>query len=782
MTLQNTAEANVKATEGTGSQTATAARTGAPAPTGAMHKRLTADLARISGLTDDRVKAAVCLLDEGNTVPFIARYRKDQTGNLSDGDLRLLVREKDRLLKLYEKQADTLRLLTEAGHLTAALERKILTADRTSTVEELYRPFRPKRRTRATVAKEQGLEPLARLLQAGRLEQARLLAADLGGACQAVADSSAAWQGAADILAEELSDQPTVRTYLRKRLSQDQNFTAARTAYSKTEEGAHKARRYQTYLDFKFSPRRLKGYQILALRRAEAEDLVKVNLKEETDLYVTGILRQAEQDGFFHSNSAAAAELQQAVALDSWKRLLKPSLVTEVKNDLLASAEAEALDIFAGNLFQALLAPPLRNHTVLAFDPGFRNGCKLAVTDPRGSVLETAVIYPVPPQKREPAAAARLDELLCRHPVSVLALGNGTATRETEAFIRSWQAGDFATQLTADQAQKRKALPLVIVNEAGASVYSASAVGAAEFPDLAVELRSAVSLARRLQDPLAELVKIEPEAIGVGQYQHDISQKQLRQRLGEVVEAAVNLVGADLNTASPALLGYIAGLNSKTAEQIALYRQAKGGFKNRSELLKVKGLGPKAYEQCAGFLRVASLTEPLDNTFIHPESYDIARQLLNYLVPATELESLRQKLVNGAGSDLTAAADRFGRKKLAANLAISTGRLNDLLDDLAKAGRDDRADLELVSRSDAVTDIDDLAVGMVLKGTVRNIVQFGAFVDIGVHQDGLIHISEMANHFVSDPAKICRVGQVLEVKVIGVDLEQNRIALSLKQV
>ena len=469
--------------------------------------------------------------------------------------------------------------------------------------------------------------------------------------------------------------------------------------------------------------------------------------------------------------------MRQRCTIDSWKRLIKPSLETELQNILLDAAEAEALDIFSENLKNILLAPPLRDHTVLAFDPGYRNGCKLAATDKNGDVLATAVIYPVPPQSKKAESMAILDDFVSTYPITVLALGNGTATRETEAFIQEWQDSRSGTPGIS---KERKRLPLVIVDEAGASVYSASAVGAREFPDMPVELRSAVSIARRLQDPLAELVKIDPSAIGVGQYQHDINAKQLASRLGNVVEDCVNRVGTDLNSASPSLLSYIAGISPRTAENIYNFRQSKGQFTNRKELLNVKGLGPKTFEQCAGFLRISLGDEPLDNTSIHPESYDTCYQLLELLFGPKDQENVLALLKQGRGVDISGQIKDKDPDMICRKLDISSRALQDLTDDLNKAGRDGRADFALPSRSANINNIEDLREGMILQGIVRNVVQFGAFVDIGVHRDGLVHISEMADHFVSDPTEEVYAGQSVKVRVISVDLARGQISLSMK--
>lgn len=742
-------------------------------------------LAQQTGLPLTKVKAAITLLDEGNTVPFIARYRQDATGGITDDQLRLLTRERARLTNLHEKRADIIRLLEEQGNLTADLQKDLDHATTTTELEDIYRPYRPRRRTKASIAREQGLAPLADIL-AGRpgAATAAAIRSWLSSFKRPNTDGDEApltddecLTGACYILAEELSDAPEVRKALKAVLTRDSQLCAT----TSTNEDA--AEKYKTYTNFAVVPSRLKSYQILAINRGEREDALRVSFSIDEDQCHQILEKKAIQTQIWQPASDSLVNgLRSRIAADAWKRLLAPSLENEVRNALTEEAEQDALDIFSRNLRAMLLAPPLRDRVVLAFDPGYRNGCKLAVTDPRGDVLATAHIYPVKPREDLAGSMKTVDALVARYGVQVLALGNGTATRETEAFIDAWQRDRSDRPSAHGLKTHPDRLPLIVVNEAGASVYSASEVGATEFPNMAVELRSAVSLARRLQDPLAELVKIEPGSIGVGQYQHDINARLLSSRLGEVVEDCVNAVGADLNAASPSLLAHIAGINRGVAANICSYRAEKGGFTSRRELLKVPKLGPKAFEQCAGFLRVRNPKEPLDNTSVHPESYKATYALLERLIQdAKERKAALVSLSQGRGIDLVPRAKVIGSAVLAKELGIGPATLSDILNELKKAGRDGRKDMEIPDRTEGISDISDLKTGMILKGTVRNVVQFGAFVDIGVHQDGLVHISEMADRFIKDPHEVCRTGEVIQVKVIEVDQKKGKIELSIKQ-
>lgn len=734
------------------------------------------ELARTLNIRPEQVQVVIKLLDEGATIPFIARYRQDQTGGLDDVKLRELRNELTALRNLYAKREETANLLQNHGNLTPDLLQRLEAANSLKQIEDIYRPFRPKRRTRASDASDAGLRPLAELLRNPCSTQKDLEAAYLSWRQKnddktAYLNSEAALQGARDILAEELSDDANVRACLRRQLTEHGEFTVKPKRRTKGEEqDPAKVELYKQYADFNQPVKLMKGYQILAINRGEREGYLSPKIDTETEQAEALVCtRLQHQSGGKPSDSWLSAQ-QKLIASDAWSRLLRPSLENELRADLKARAEDEALDLFAKNLHNMLLAPPLRGYTVLALDPGYRNGCKVAVTDPQGNVLETTHIYPVQPQNQIEKSRTVLNSAVKKHRVDVIALGNGTATRETEAFVKDWQQSN--NEITD--------LPLVIVNEAGASVYSASAVGATEFPDMAVELRSAISLARRLQDPLAELVKIEPASLGVGQYQHDLDQTKLGNRLDEVVEDCVNKVGADLNTASQPLLSHISGINAGIASNICKHREKIGRFTSRQQLLDVPRLGPKTYEQCAGFLRVPGGKEPLDNTAVHPESYTATRKLIACLLPADKANKAKNALADGEGLDLSAEVKRFGSETLQQKLDIGPATLRQILEDLGKAGRDDRKDYEFPTRSAHIQEISDLKSDMIIKGVVRSVVAFGAFVDLGVHQDGLVHISELADHFVKDPTSEVQVGQTVTVRVLDVDIKKQRIALSMK--
>jgi protein Tex len=714
-----------------------------------MEKIINMRLAKELQLPLAVVEATVALLDDGNTVPFIARYRKEVTSGMDDQVLRELSEKLVKHRQLEERRAEVRRLIDEQGKLNEELEKSITAASTMSALDDIYRPFRPKRRTRATMARERGLEPLAKAIISPEQRRSEVvaLAETLINEELGVADAEAALSGALDILAEDLSDDAKIRARLRALLWREGQLS------SKQKQAGDSV--YRLYYDYSEPLNRVKGHRTLALNRGEKEAWLQVKIDLPEDL--------AEQN--LRAAFSVYQEKQDWIAnlcADAWKRLLFPSLETEIRNQLTEEAEAEAMGLFATNLRATLLAPPLREHTVMAFDPGYRNGCKLSVTDPHGEVLATAQIYPLPPQSHIEQSRQTVDRLIKKHQVEVLALGNGTATRETEAFIR-----DYLKASGLD-------LPVILVNEAGASVYSASALAAEEFPEMDVSLRSSVSLARRLQDPLAELVKIEPAAIGVGQYQHDMNQKALAAKLGDVVEDCVNQVGCDLNTASRALLSYIAGVSPKLAANIVEYRSEHGVFRNRKQLLKVPKLGPKAFEQCAGFLRIPDSDEPLDNTSVHPESYAATKTLLKRMglsAPKGARLSEQALLPTLGTSDLAT---------LAAELGLGVPTLTDIISALEKPGRDSRENLDLSERSSGVQDIADLKVGMKLKGVVRNVAAFGAFVDIGVHQDGLVHISELADRFIQDPTQLVQAGQRVDVIVLDVDTGKKRIALSMK--
>ena len=696
-----------------------------------------------------QVEAAVKLIDEGNTIPFIARYRKEATGSLSDEVLRTLDERLKYLRNLEEKKEQVLHVIKEQEALTPDLEKKISEAETLVAVEDLYRPFRPKRRTRAMIAKERGLKPLADLIllqQTGRpLEEE---AASFLSQEKEVYSIEEALQGARDILAEQISDEADYRTFIR-RLTFEKGLLKAE---AKAEEAQTV---YERYYHFEILLKKAAGYQVLAINRGEAEKVLSVKIETPEE----EILRYLEKKIIVRDNPYTAEALKEAVS-DSYKRLIGPAIEREIRNELTEKAQDGAIKVFGNNLEQLLMQPPIVGHVVLGWDPAFRTGCKLAVVDPTGKVLHTEVIYPTAPQNKVEESKRTLKKLVEKYHISLISVGNGTASRESEQVIAGFL--------------KETGLPVqyVIVNEAGASVYSASKLATEEFPQFDVGQRSAVSIARRLQDPLAELVKIDPKSIGVGQYQHDMNQKKLGEALSGVVENCVNRVGVDLNTASPSLLEYVSGITKTTAKNIVAYREENGPFPNRKSLLKVPKLGPKAYEQCAGFLRISGGDNPLDRTGVHPESYEAAAALLERLgYSVSELSKGGLKGISGKVSH---------KEGLAKELGIGTITLEDILKELEKPSRDPREEMpKPVLRSD-VMELTDLKPGMILKGTVRNVIDFGAFVDIGVHQDGLVHISQMSERFVKHPLDVVKVGDVVEVKVLSVDPDRKRIQLTMK--
>ncbi|MCK9251448.1 MAG: RNA-binding transcriptional accessory protein [Clostridiales bacterium] len=696
-------------------------------------------------LPEMQTRQVISLIDSGNTIPFIARYRKEQTGNLDDQVLRRFAEKLDQLRALTERQEDVLRLIEEQGKLTAELSQAIRQASTRAEIDDLYRPFRPKRKTRASAARAQGLQPLADLLASQIASEASIrdLACQLALAPEGPADEAAALAGACDILAEMLSDDAWVRRRLR-RLLQNQGQIVAEGRTKETTV-------YSAYYAYSEPVRSIPGHRVLAIDRGEREKVLSVRVAidpEEPQALLKGRLVSRP--------SAAQAWLEQSAA-DAWKRLLLPSLETEVRNELTAQAQEQAVQVFAANLRSLLLQPPVRGHSVLGLDPGYRTGCKTAVVDPTGRVLATGVVYPTPPRSQTAEAARTLTGLIAKHQVSLIAIGNGTASRETELFVRD---------MIHDQ---KLSVRWFVVNEAGASVYSASELGAAEFPDYDVSLRSAISIARRLQDPLAELVKIEPRSIGVGQYQHDLQAKKLDESLRGVVEDCVNQVGVDLNTASAALLAYVSGISPSVAAQIVAFREANGPFRSRHRLLAVPKLGPMTFQQCAGFLRIPDAVQILDNTPVHPERYERVEQLsARFGQPPSP--RLAEKLLQ---QDLS---------RLAAEFDVGLPTLKDIIEALQKPGRDPRDDMpQPLLRAD-VLELEDLKPGMVLRGVVRNVADFGAFVDIGVHQDGLVHVSELSDRFVRHPLSVVQVGQAVTVRVLQVDAVRRRISLSMKNV
>lgn len=709
-----------------------------------INKVLAAEL----GVKESQITAAVKLIDEGNTIPFIARYRKEATGSLNDEVLRSLYERLTYLRNLEEKKAQVLSSIEEQGKLTEELKKAVTDAQTMVAVEDLYRPYRPKRRTRATIAKEKGLDQLANII---RLQQTKKTIEEEAAAFvdqeKGVADVQEAIAGAQDILAESISDEADYRTWIRK-------YTMKHGRLVSAAKDDKKQSVYEMYYDFEEPLSKLAGHRVLAINRGEKEKFLTVRLEIDEE----SILRYLEKQIITRENPATRPVLT-AAAEDSYKRLIAPAIEREIRNDLTEKAEEGAMKVFGKNLEQLLMQPPIAGQTVLGWDPAFRTGCKLAVVDSTGKVLDTAVVYPTAPTTPAKIAAAKqkVKELIAKYHVTLISVGNGTASRESEQII---------VELLREINEPVK---YIITNEAGASVYSASKLATEEFPEFDVGQRSAASIARRVQDPLAELVKIDPKAIGVGQYQHDMNQKKLGEVLGGVVEDCVNKVGVDLNTASASLLEYISGITKTIARNIVSYREENGSFSSRKELLKVAKLGPKAYEQCAGFLRIRGGEEPLDNTGVHPESYSAAKELLR------ELKISGEQLTDGAP-----AVYVKDYKSMAERLGIGEPTLRDIVKEISSPGRDPRADMPLpILRSD-VLEMKDLKEGMILKGTVRNVIDFGAFVDIGVHQDGLVHISQISDKFIKHPLEAVSVGDIVEVKVLGVDVQKKRISLTMR--
>ena len=699
-----------------------------------------------------QVEAAVKLIDEGNTIPFISRYRKEATGALNDEELRKLFERLNYLRNLEEKKAQVIASIEEQEKMTEELRRQILAAETLVVVEDLYRPFRPKRRTRAMIAREKGLEPLANLIRLQMInrpveEEAEAFLSEE----KEVHTLEEAVAGAKDILAEAISDEPSYRMKIRKMTMQGGRIVS-------TAKDAEAQSVYEMYYDYDEAIQKAAGHRTLALNRGEKEKFLTVKVEAPQD----DILQYLSRQVITRDNPYTSPILQEVVE-DSYKRLIAPAIEREIRNELTEKAEEGAIAVFGKNLEQLLMQPPIAGQTVLGWDPAFRTGCKLAVVDPTGKVLDTKVIYPTAPTNEQKIRAAKetVKQLIQKYGVSLISVGNGTASRESEQVIVE-MLGEI-----------REPVQYVIVNEAGASVYSASKLATEEFPDFDVAQRSAVSIARRIQDPLAELVKIDPKSIGVGQYQHDMNQKRLGDTLGGVVEDCVNKVGVDLNTASAPLMEYVSGISKAVAKNIVAYREENGRFTERKQLLKVAKLGPKAYEQCAGFMRIQGGGNPLDATSVHPESYGAAMLLLEKLDCRTE------DLTGGKLAGISKKVKDY--KKMAETLGIGEMTLRDIVKELEKPGRDPREDMpKPILRSD-VLDMKDLAPGMMLKGTVRNVIDFGAFVDIGVHHDGLVHISELsAKKFVKHPLEVVSVGDIVDVKVLSVDLKKKRIALTMK--
>ena len=713
-------------------------------------KQLAKELNRPLG----KVTAAVELLDAGNTIPFIARYRKEATGEMDEVVLRQLSERLQYLRNLEQRKEDVLKNIAEQGKLTEELESKIRQAEILQEVEDLYLPYKQKRRTRASIAREKGLEPLALAVLEGHISgDVSAEAALYIGKEDGAASVEEAIQGAMDIIAEILADDAELRKTARQLAWKDGRIVTKLKKVLEDDETTP----YEMYYAYEEAVKNIPPHRILAMNRGENEEVLAVKVEQPEELILAGIHQQYQQ-----KRSAECQQIFEEAARDGWKRLIGPAIEREIRNELTDAGEVQAIKVFSENLHNLLLQAPVKGHTVLGVDPGFRTGCKLAVVDDTGKVLEVGVMYPHPPQKKYQEAMALMKDMIIRWNVSIIAIGNGTASRESEA-------------LAADVIRQCPGVQYIIVSEAGASVYSASPIAKEEFPEYDLSLRSAVSIARRLQDPLAELVKIEPKAVGVGQYQHDVTPKKLDEALHAVVEDCVNGVGVELNTASSALLQYVAGLSRATADGIVKMRNEQGKLTSRKQLLKVPRLGPKAYEQCAGFIRIADGENPLDNTPVHPESYQAAEALLQ------RLGYSKNDLRTDKLSQLRDALQQVSVKDMAKELEIGEPTLKDIIAALQKPGRDPREELDPPLLRSDVLSMEDLKPGMELKGTVRNVVDFGAFVDIGVKQDGLIHISQFGAKFIKHPMEVVAVGDIITVRVLDVDLRRGRIALTMRK-
>ena len=711
-------------------------------------------LSKELGISLKQVISVIEMLDEGNTVPFIARYRKERTGGLTDEVLRKFNERLTYLRNLESRKEDVLRIIEEQEKLTPELKLNIEKATTLTEVEDIYRPFKAKKRTRATMAVEKGLKPLAELILSGEfngdiVEEANKYIKEEKG----VKNEEEALQGAMDIISEIISDNADYRKWIRNFVQKDGIIQVKGSSEEQTP--------YEMYYDYKEPVRTIPSHRILAINRGEKEKILSVKVTCNDDKIIDYLNKKV-----LKGNKITDKYLEESIK-DSFKRLIYPSIEREIRSELTSKGEEGAIDIFKANLKALLMQAPIKGKVVMGFDPGFRTGCKVAILDETGKFVENTTVYPTAPQNRIDETIITLKKLIKKHGVQVISLGNGTASRESEEVI--------AKMLKEIKEETGKELFYVIVSEAGASVYSASELANKEYPDLDVTVRGAISIGRRLQDPLAELVKIDPKAIGVGQYQHDITQKKLDESLAGIVEDCVNNVGVDLNIATPSLLSYISGINSSIAKNIVDYREENGKFKSRKELLKVKRLGQKAYEQCAGFLRVMESKEALDNTSVHPESYGVAKELIKTLGYTEE------DLKNGKLVDIDERVKAKGISNLAKELEVGEPTLNDIIKEIKKPGRDPREELPKPIFKSGVIEMKDLKPGMILMGTVRNVSDFGAFVDIGVHQDGLVHKSQMADRFVKHPLDIVKVGDIVEVRILDVDLKRKRISLSMKK-
>ena len=713
-----------------------------------IFKKIAEELA----IRESQVEATVKLIDEGNTIPFIARYRKEVTGNLSDETLRDLGERLTYLRNLEKRKEEIIRLIDEQGKLTDELTIKIASTMILSELEDIYRPYKPKKRTRATIAKEKGLEPLANIiyLQAEK-NSIYEIAKEYINEEKEVNTEEDAIAGALDIIAENIADDADYRKKIKSFC-----FREAVISTKATKEEEKSA--YDMYYDFQEGILKIPSHRILAINRGEKEEFLKVKLEKPEEKIIDYLKKQIIRD-----YKSQFAELLENTILDSYKRLIEPSIEREIRNDLTEKAEEKAIKVFGKNAKQLLMQPPIKNMTVMGFDPAYRTGCKIAVIDKTGKLLATTTVYPTEPQNDVDGAKKVLKDLINKFHINMIAIGNGTASRESEMFV-----SDMIKEIDGE-------IYYAIVSEAGASVYSASKLATEEYPDINVSLRGAISIARRLQDPLSELVKIDPKAIGVGQYQHDVNQKRLSESLTGVVEDAVNSVGVDVNTATPSLLSYVSGINMTIAKNIVNYRDENGELKQRKELLKVPKLGPSAFKQCAGFIRIFDGKNALEVTAVHPESYEVAEKLLTKLGYSVENLKEKSKL-----EEIKNALSKIDVSKTAEELNVGSLTLKDIIEELSKPGRDPRESLpKPILRSD-VLKFDDLQEGMELTGTVRNVIDFGAFVDIGVKHDGLVHISEMADRYIKNPSEVVSVGDIVKVKVIGIDREKQKVKLSMK--
>lgn len=708
-------------------------------------------IAQELGVKEKQVESAVKLIDEGNTIPFIARYRKEVTGNLDDEILRNLNDRLTYLRNLENRKEEVIKLIDEQGNLTDEIKEAILNAGILTEVEDIYRPFKPKKRTRAIIAKEKGLEPLAKIIlkQSKKDESVEKVASQFIDKEKGVETIEDAISGACDIIAEEISDNADYRKNIRRISFVTGKFV---TVATKPDEKST----YDMYYNFSEEVKKIKSHRILAINRGEKEEFLKVKLEVDEEKILEFLASKIILSDNIY------ADILKSTIEDAYKRLIKPSIEREIRTDKFEEASEQAIKVFGINAKNLLMQPPIKNEVVMGFDPAYRTGCKIAVIDETGKLLDYTTVYPTEPQNDVEGASKKLLELIKKYNITLIALGNGTASRESEKFI-------------ADMIKKADhKVSYVIVSEAGASVYSASKLATKEYPDINVSIRGAISIARRLQDPLAELVKIDPKSIGVGQYQHDVNQKRLEENLTGVVENAVNTVGVDLNTATPSLLSYVSGVNAKVSENIVKYREENGKFTTRKELLKVPKLGNAAFVQCAGFLKVPESKNILDNTMVHPESYDVAKKIIENLgYKLTDLD-------NNKLNELKTKLDILNIEKTAQELEVGIPTINDIINELKKPGRDPRDEMPKPILKSDVLKIEDLQVGMELMGTVRNVVDFGAFIDIGIKNDGLVHISEISNKFVRNPMEEISVGDVVKVKVIDINMDKKKVSLSMK--